>query len=193
MSDLALKDRCKLLMDLWIHQNSLMWTRVQVLWFVQLGFLALAGYLFSPRPGIPGAPQPSIDAATLGALAKWVCLLCTAITFSLWIVMRTDRIIRNIYRKQLERLNCGFHPASLAQIAFGHDNGALFAEPVFVFIVFGIFVGIDLYAANVFGASNALCLGVALFLGVLAVVIPVVEHALGSPWRSATDGPDGDA
>lgn len=45
--------------DLWIHQNNLMWSRLQQLAFVQTGFLGLATYLYSTaRSTIQLAFQP---------------------------------------------------------------------------------------------------------------------------------------
>ena len=58
------KDICKMNIDLWMHQNTLMWTRLKTLWFVQFGLLALAGYLSVPHPAQPNTPTP-IEALNL--------------------------------------------------------------------------------------------------------------------------------
>jgi hypothetical protein len=77
---------CKMNLDLWIHQNNLMWSRLQVLWLVQLDLLSLSTYLYSKGPSL----GPSVD---LSHLAKYAALLCAVATFALWIVMRTDTIL----------------------------------------------------------------------------------------------------
>ena len=105
------KDICKMNIDLWMHQNTLMWTRLQTLWFVQFGLLALAGYLSVPHPAAqPNTPTP-IEALNLASLAKFAALLSAITTFGLWVMMRTDRLLRNTYRKKIEQLDLGFFPA----------------------------------------------------------------------------------
>ena len=104
------KDICKMNIDLWMHQNTLMWTRLKTLWFVQFGLLALAGYLSVPHPAQPNTSTP-IEALNLASLAKFAALLSAITTFGLWVMMRTDRLLRNTYRKKIEQLDLGFFPA----------------------------------------------------------------------------------
>lgn len=164
--------------DLWIHQNALMWSRLRILWFVQLGFLALAGYLFFPH-----FPQPAIAPATSEAVdlvryAKYASLLCAFTTFVLWIVMRTDRLIRNIYRKNIEALNLGFFPASLGQKPIDEDQGTRIVEPVFYYAIYMVFIGIDLYASNVFGLNDCTLFGCIGFFVLVSLIAPFVERYL---------------
>ena len=130
-------------LDLWMHQNTLVWSRLQVLWFVQVGFLGLSTYLSKSS-----SLGPSVD---LSHLAKYVALLGAVTTFGLWIVMRTDRIIRSIYRRKVEACRLDFFPGSYWQKPFCEDKGTRYLEPVFHVIIFGVFVGIDLYTSWVFG------------------------------------------
>lgn len=98
---------CKMHLDLWMHQNNLMWSRIQVLWFIQFGFLGLSTYLYT-------APQ-ALDQLNISFLAKYAALLCAITTFGLWIVMLIDKKLRDIHRINIESYDLGVHPASVWQ------------------------------------------------------------------------------
>lgn len=49
-------------LDLWIHQNTLMWSRLQVLWFIQFGLLSLSAYLYSTAQSV-AQPAAQVQAA----------------------------------------------------------------------------------------------------------------------------------
>ena len=130
---------CKLHLDLWMHQNSLMWSRLQTLGFVQAGFLALAYSLWKD--------------ASLKEYALWACLLAILATFGLGIIMWTDRHLRNIHRMSVEMFNLCLYPASTAQRLLGGDKGSSFYEPIFHLLIFLIFIFLDLLSAYVLGLS----------------------------------------
>ncbi|MBL0141692.1 MAG: hypothetical protein IPP91_06390 [Betaproteobacteria bacterium] len=144
---------CKLHLDLWLHQNTLMWSRLQTLGIVQAGFLALA-YSLSKESHLMG-------------YALWACLLCVFTTFGLGIVMWTDRQLRNIHRISIESFGLDLYPASTTKIPFERDRGSSVFEPCFHFSIFAIFISIDLKAAAVLGLSEPWITGfsVVLFLG----------------------------
>ena len=156
-----------------MHQNTLMWSRLRILWFIQLGFLALAGYLFFPHQA--PAPTPS-ETVHLEYLAKFIALLCAFTTFGLWIVMRTDKLIRDIYRRNIEVLNLGFFPASLGQKPIDEDNGTLIVEPIFYGFIYTVFVGIDLYASSVFGLKYYCWLSMAFLFLLASLILSIVER-----------------
>ena len=176
MTAIDTKDICKMNIDLWIHQNTLMWGRLRILWFVQLGFLAFAGYLFFPHQAQLPLTPPLSAIVNLAYLSKFVALLCAVTTFGLWIVMRTDRLIRDIYRRNIEALNLGFFPASLGQKPIDNDQGTLLVEPIFHGTIFSVFISIDLFASYVFGLNYYYCFGIAAFFLVLSLIISKVER-----------------
>jgi hypothetical protein len=128
---------CKLHLDMWMHQNTLMWSRLHTLWLVQVGFLALAHFL-SQKP-------ESLQ------FARWSCALCILTTFGLGIVMWTDRQLRNIHRQSIESFKLGLYPASTSEADFDKDFGRSFIEPAFHLSIFFTFLVIDFLAAYVFG------------------------------------------
>jgi len=127
---------CKLHLDLWLHQNTLMWSRVQTLWFVQGGFLALANLMRIEKEL---------------RQAQWICVICVVATFGLWVVMWTDRNLRNIHRISIEKFELDLHPASVDQIDLREDKGTIYVEPLFHAAIFLVFITMDLAAAHVFG------------------------------------------
>lgn len=141
---------CKLHLDLWMHQNTLMWSRVQTLSFVQAGFLALANSLATNEK--------------LKGYATWACLICTLVTFGLGIVMWTDRHLRNIHRASVESFDLKLHPASTAQTSLSTDYGAKFIEPAFHVLIFVMFMFLDLLAARVLGLAVPWVVGLLLML-----------------------------
>lgn len=187
VTTIEIKDICKMNIDLWIHQNTLMWSRLRILWFVQLGFLALAGYLFFPHSPQPALAPATSEAVNLVKYAKYASLLCAFTTFVLWIVMRTDRLIRNIYRKNIEALNLGFFPASLGQKPINEDKGTLVFESIFYYVIFLVFVSIDLYASSVFGLNNFVLLGFVGFFVLASLIVPFVEQYLARSCNVAVE------
>ena len=168
------KDICKMNIDLWMHQNTLMWTRLKTLWFVQFGLLALAGYLSVPHPAQPNTPTP-IEALNLASLAKFAALLSAITTFGLWVMMRTDRLLRNTYRKKIEQLDLGFFPASLGQSSIDKGAGTKFVEPIFFYVVFLVFVVIDLLACGFYGLGNDAVFSFAGAFALACMGLPVTE------------------
>ncbi len=128
---------CKLHLDLWLHQNTLMWSRVQTLYFVQAGFLALA-HVLSENP-------------KYSQYALWPCLLAVVATIGLGIAMWTDRQLRNIHRTSIETYKLDLYPASTAQKPLSEDFGSSFIEPTFHLSIFLVFVVVDLLAASALG------------------------------------------
>ena len=164
-------------LDLWMHQNTLMFSRLQTLWFVQIGLLALASYLYVPHPDVPSLP---ILGGALGValLAKFSALLCAISTFGLWVMARTDRSLRNIYRRRIEALALGFFPGSLGQVSIDRDVGVKIVEPVFYYCVFTVFIAIDLFAARFYGLDERV---VFVFLAIFLfapLFFPVIEAVL---------------
>jgi hypothetical protein len=116
---------CKMNLDLWTHQNTLMWSRLHVLWFIQFGFLSVS--------------KNTNYAACFGAL----------ITAMLWIVMNTDRQLRNVYRKKIETCELQIYPASVKQEPIHGDLGTNVLEPLFHTFIFISFILVDLYVGGV--------------------------------------------
>jgi len=149
---------CKLHLDLWLHQNTLMWGRVQTLGFVQAGFLTLAYTLWREE--------------SLKKYAVWACLLGVLVTFGLGVVMWTDRWLRNLHREPIEAFGLNLYPASTSNTPISEDLGASVIEPAFHFLIFLAFIIIDLLAASVLGLPEPWVAGysVALFLGFVLTV-----------------------
>jgi len=172
--DAKLATVCKLHLDLWLHQNSLMWGRVQTLWFVQAGFLALAQVL---------SQEPSRQ-----RYALWACVLCALATFGLGVVMWTDRQLRDIHRKSIEAFNLNVFPASTSQTPLGRDRGQSVIEPAFHLFIFVIFIFVDLLAASVLGLPEPWVLGCALAL-LLGYILAVLRfYSLARPTAKVSKG-----
>ena len=106
------KDICKMNIDLWMHQNTLMWTRLKISLVCSIRSLSACRVPVGtpPHPAQPNTPTP-IEALNLASLAKFAALLSAITTFGLWVMMRTDRLLRNTYWKKIEQLDLGFFPA----------------------------------------------------------------------------------
>ena len=132
---------CKLFVDLWVHQNTLLWGRLQVLYWVQVGFLGVSALL----------KTNAVQFSEIQGNAYWPCLIAAGLCGWLFIVMRTDKKIRDIYRRKIETFGLDIYPASVPQTRFEKDKGARISEWVpYVVLCFG-FAGIDLWVATKFG------------------------------------------
>jgi hypothetical protein len=80
----------KPLADLWMHQNNIMWARVQTLLFMQAGFLGVGYTLWTHK---------------LWYISVLSLLLLISLTVSLYLIARRDRAKREKYAKVLETLD----------------------------------------------------------------------------------------
>ncbi|MBF0548905.1 MAG: hypothetical protein HQK60_00075 [Deltaproteobacteria bacterium] len=135
---------CKMYLDLWLHQNSLMWGRLHVLWLVQVGFLSLSSYLYATDLTLH-----------LSFLAKFASLLCALTTAGLGYVMYNDKKLRDIYRAGVEDCGLGLYPASMKRQSIVRDKRSLNGEKLFYIAIFVVFVFIDLYTAWIFSMRPA--------------------------------------
>lgn len=122
------------LMNYYIHQNGLMWNRLQFLVAVQAAVLTGA-YTMRSQAGLP------VALLVLGFLLSLAVLL----------MMKRDEQIRDVNRPLIEYIGiklsreCGdCKPFTLAPTPKG---GALFHATALNRIAFGIFMGIDLLLA----------------------------------------------
>jgi hypothetical protein len=141
---------CKMMLDLWVHQNTLMWSRLQVLSIVQVVFLSLSTFLSTP------SPSRALHEQEFQALPGYTMLLCTLATFALMCVMLGDKALRDAFRAQIEDQNLGIFPASLDRNPMPADKTALVGESIVYVVLFGIVMSLDLYASYIFGVPPML-------------------------------------
>lgn len=78
--------RCKAHLDLWMHQNTLMWGRIQTLIIVQGAYFGVA--FFTSEKSLRGL--------------LWLAFVATVIfTIALYVICFTDRKVRNWHRQRL--------------------------------------------------------------------------------------------
>ncbi len=129
-ADLAV---CKMNLDLWIHQNNLMWSRIQSLSLSQAGFFALASFVKSNRN-----------------LSMTICVVAVASVIALALNMIGDKLIRDQHRKSIERLGFDVFPGTLVRKNLANDPGVMVWEPIYYGVIFTIFLIADILGAIYF-------------------------------------------
>lgn len=125
---------CKLHVDLWIHQNVLLWSRIQTLYFVQVTFLSAAFYLTHNGFQLYGQ----------------MCVLLGAITTAtLMFIMLNDRYWRDVHRDNAIACGLGVVPlpvyikVKMLRVPVAVVENGLYA------VIFLVFISLDIFAAFV--------------------------------------------
>ena len=113
--------------DLWIHQNTIMWSRIQTLAILQAGFLGI-GF--------------ALRALHYWALGVTACAFVMVLSVFLWHITIVDRRNRDIYATRLADM--GFELAHQPLYMFRHSGAT-----VYITMAFLALVATDIAAAGV--------------------------------------------
>lgn len=126
----------KALIDLWMHQNKLMWDRLRIVGLLQFGLLGAGFYLQTRNASISG-----------GALIKYypilACLTAIFATIILWHRANVDRGWRDSFQERL--IAMGF--------VVGLPRSKIDSRRFFAIVFLGL-VAVDLVAAILLWNSN---------------------------------------
>lgn len=129
----------KILSDLWIHQNNLVWGRLQILYWIQFGFI-----------GAALVAHHQVE-ESFKEVAYWPCVVAACLSVLVLIVMLGDMFIRNHYRRHIEQLDVDVFPGSFNQKPFAEDYGARYFESLMYIAICLFFAWMDLWVASMLG------------------------------------------